>query len=302
VSVTDNRWHDMHAGSDPAMAACVEVVFGALLTVTPCRRPRVIGTSSRGRHRRRRREGTLAHDVRNIRELANANRDQLSIDTWSVLSDLEQGIAPFSTVPAVTSSAAMTALREALLAFAGLAAESMVRDAGWHFMDAGRRLERAVQIARLLRAGLTVQRRPGRRGAGRGIDADRRREHHHAPAPIPGPVRRGDHARAAPTRRDNRGLSPYQLDRLGPTCDASVTRPTRSKPRCRTSRPGCSGDCEALARSDETGRRAQLDELLGDIVDELHDLAGAVEAAHFAHRGMLRQLMPMAGFESLEAV
>jgi len=40
---------------------------------------------------------------------------------------------------------------EGLLALAGLGAESMVRDVGWYFMDAGRRLERALQVAALLR-------------------------------------------------------------------------------------------------------------------------------------------------------
>ncbi len=39
-----------------------------------------------------------------------------------------------------------------LLALAGLGDESMVRDIGWRFMDAGRRLERALQLLSLLRA------------------------------------------------------------------------------------------------------------------------------------------------------
>jgi uncharacterized circularly permuted ATP-grasp superfamily protein/uncharacterized alpha-E superfamily protein len=304
VSVTDNRWHDMHAGSDPAIAACVEVVFDALLTVTSASPPAgdrhaqieaVIGDVDR--------KGTLAHDVRNIRELANANRDQLSIDTWSVLSDLEHGIAPFSTGDGGDVVAAMTTLREALLAFAGLAAESMVRDAGWHFLDAGRRLERAVQIARLLRAGLTVQRAPAVAAlveestliAAESIITHRRRY----------PAQSGVETmlELLLLDRDNPRAIAYQLDRLG----TDLRRVGASSDALQASVQDVSArllaaDCEALARSDETGRRAELDALLGDVVDELHDLALAIEAAHFAHRGMLRQLVPMAGFESLEAV
>jgi len=179
----------------------------------------------------------------------------------------------------------------------------MVRDAGWHFMDAGRRLERAVQIARLLRAGLTVQRAPAVAAlveestliAAESIITHRRRY----------PAQSGVETmlELLLLDRDNPRAIAYQLDRLG----ADLRRVGASSDALQASVQDISArllaaDCEALARSDETGRRAQLDELLGDIVDELHDLAGAIEAAHFAHRGMLQQLVPMAGFESLEAV
>jgi hypothetical protein len=43
-----------------------------------------------------------------------------------------------------------------LLALGGLTGESMVHDQGWRFMNAGRRLERALQMATLLRATTTV--------------------------------------------------------------------------------------------------------------------------------------------------
>jgi uncharacterized alpha-E superfamily protein len=45
----------------------------------------------------------------------------------------------------------------AMLALSGLSAESMVRDEGWHFMEAGRRLERGLQLCALL--GATVAER-----------------------------------------------------------------------------------------------------------------------------------------------
>ena len=44
---------------------------------------------------------------------------------------------------------------QSLLALGGLGDESMVRDVGWRFMDAGRRIERAVQLLTLLRATVT---------------------------------------------------------------------------------------------------------------------------------------------------
>jgi uncharacterized alpha-E superfamily protein len=42
-----------------------------------------------------------------------------------------------------------------LSAFAGLLAESTTRGIGWRFLELGKRLERALQISALLRAGLT---------------------------------------------------------------------------------------------------------------------------------------------------
>ncbi len=50
------------------------------------------------------------------------------------------------------------------------------------------------------------------------------------------------------------------------------------------------------------GRRAELDELLGAAIEDLHGLALAVEKAHFAHQGRLQQLVPIGDFQSLESV
>jgi len=49
-------------------------------------------------------------------------------------------------------------ITQSLLALSGLAGECMERDPGWRFMDAGRRIERGVQLASLLQATVTVER------------------------------------------------------------------------------------------------------------------------------------------------
>jgi uncharacterized alpha-E superfamily protein len=82
-----------------------------------------------------------------------------------VLASLDRVLTPFvrdpdaipdpRSRPADAVPDALARLLEALLAFAGLAAESMVRDPGWHLLDAGRRLERALQVTGLLRACLS---------------------------------------------------------------------------------------------------------------------------------------------------
>ena len=54
--------------------------------------------------------------------------------------------------PSGHAQSALQEVMQSLLALDGLGIESMVRDVGWRFMDAGRRLERAIQLLSLLRA------------------------------------------------------------------------------------------------------------------------------------------------------
>ena len=80
---------------------------------------------------------------------ARAVREQLSTDTWLVLGRLA------AVLDEVTdTSGALSQVIEGLLALAGLAAESHVRDPGWHLTDAGRRVERAQHVAALIAATL----------------------------------------------------------------------------------------------------------------------------------------------------
>ncbi len=104
-----------------------------------------------------RRIGTLAHSVRALLDSAYAVRDQLSADTWLVVGALDREILelrePMHDPQAVVSSA-LQRVMQSLLALSGLRNESMVRDLGWRFMDAGSRLERGVQLLSLLQATL----------------------------------------------------------------------------------------------------------------------------------------------------
>jgi uncharacterized circularly permuted ATP-grasp superfamily protein/uncharacterized alpha-E superfamily protein len=107
------------------------------------------------------RNGSLAHAVTSLLGAADAVRDQLSVDTWQVTSSLEQHLETLATTPAGRQDVVQGTLGEvmgALLALHGLAGESMVRDAGWYFMEAGRRVERFQHLALLLKT-LLEQRR-----------------------------------------------------------------------------------------------------------------------------------------------
>ncbi len=101
------------------------------------------------------RAGTLAHAVRATTEIAFGVRELLSTDTWMVLGSLDRVLAELARADADTPlPPTLSRVLEGLLALSGLAAESMVRDPGWFFMDAGKRIERALQVLAVLRATL----------------------------------------------------------------------------------------------------------------------------------------------------
>ncbi|MFI2753795.1 circularly permuted type 2 ATP-grasp protein [Cellulomonas sp. P22] len=124
------------------------------------------------------RPGTVAWSVRRLAEASAAVRDQLSQDTWLPLASMERALADddgsVTGAGSVTGTGRASArgagtetaglrpvldrLLEALLAVAGIGAESMTLDTGWYFLDAGRRLERALDVVDSLDRTLTVRR------------------------------------------------------------------------------------------------------------------------------------------------
>lgn len=76
-------------------------------------------------------------------------RERLATDFWRLLSR-QHGAPPEG--PAHLLIAHVSRLLDRCAALSGLAAENMVRGAGWRFLDMGRRIERAIHIARLVRS------------------------------------------------------------------------------------------------------------------------------------------------------
>lgn len=161
--------HDRLEESGPEGTDCVETLLGALTLMTATA-PGFVGDGASARLADpgpellslacdADRSGTLAHCIRRLLHAAEAVREQLSQDTWMVIGSIESELAALRTTtpgqPTVVQDRLGRVLQD-LLALNGLAADSMVRDAGWHFMDAGRRIERATQLAALLRATVTI--------------------------------------------------------------------------------------------------------------------------------------------------
>lgn len=106
-----------------------------------------------------------------IRQTAHRCRDRLSMDSWRTLSLLNaeglvcqpsnvhsfdaraaQSLPPHSTVLANGDDVIQNAtyMIGQLSAFAGMVHENMTRNRGWQFLDIGRRIERARQMAELI--------------------------------------------------------------------------------------------------------------------------------------------------------
>jgi uncharacterized circularly permuted ATP-grasp superfamily protein/uncharacterized alpha-E superfamily protein len=105
----------------------------------------------------RNRDGSLAHAVRGVEQAARAVRGQLSNDIWAVLGSVERVLGQVAADPVDDGSVlfeAQSAVLGGMLALSGVAAESLVRDTGWHVMDIGKRIERASTLVALVESTL----------------------------------------------------------------------------------------------------------------------------------------------------
>ncbi|MGQ4600810.1 circularly permuted type 2 ATP-grasp protein [Nocardia sp. R6R-6] len=102
--------------------------------------------------------GSLAFAVDRYGIAARAVRDQLSADTWMILSAVDRALADYRGT-AGNQEAELSEVHSltlaGLLALSGIDAESLVREPGWYVMDSGKRIERGLTLTALLSAALT---------------------------------------------------------------------------------------------------------------------------------------------------
>jgi uncharacterized alpha-E superfamily protein len=102
--------------------------------------------------------GGLPQTLQALGQAAYSVRERLSADTWRILRDIEGRLHALTSHPPSQLSLALDELDPlvtSLVAFSGLVQENMTHNEGWHFLEAGRRLERGTAIAALLRTTLT---------------------------------------------------------------------------------------------------------------------------------------------------
>jgi uncharacterized circularly permuted ATP-grasp superfamily protein/uncharacterized alpha-E superfamily protein len=99
----------------------------------------------------------LGWNLKELRRVAWNLKERLSSDTWRVLQQVENDfVQPLPDKRGERYFAQMALLDRAIItlsAFSGLLMENTTRGYGWRFLEIGRRLERALQVAELLQAG-----------------------------------------------------------------------------------------------------------------------------------------------------
>jgi len=240
-----------------------------------------------------RRPGTVAHAVDRMFAAIDVVRDQLSVDTWLVVGSLQrriEGIDPGAPDRDEAVALLLDELLHGLLSLSGLATESMVRDPGWHFMDAGRRIERALHVAALIGDTLGPSRDAATEGlvlesvaaADESIITYRRR--------YLGQARLSTLLDLLFSDTGNPRSVRFQLDRLAD--DLAVLRADRpvgsplsaTPPVLEVTRLLEELDTGALARLGPGGHRQDLVDLVATIRDRLHRAADAIETDFFTHQ------------------
>ena len=179
MTVTRERYHEYRHRQYLDASECVPVLLSALGqitgTVTGSAEPdadhaetiAVAPTTLWSLTADRNRPGSLAQSVERLGLAARAVRDQMSNDTWMVLAAVDRAVLnqparpPESLVRAdALMASAHARTLSGMLALAGVANESMVRDVGWTTMDSGKRIERALWLSAVLSATMTTVRSP----------------------------------------------------------------------------------------------------------------------------------------------
>jgi uncharacterized circularly permuted ATP-grasp superfamily protein/uncharacterized alpha-E superfamily protein len=109
------------------------------------------------------RPGSLSQSLRALLQVARSARDRLSGDTWRVLGEIERNLEQLGASGRQPTEMIddLEALVTGLAALAGLMAENMSHGPGWRFLELGRRLERVLHTATLMRATVVPVAAPG---------------------------------------------------------------------------------------------------------------------------------------------
>ncbi len=103
---------------------------------------------------------SLRWNLKEMRRTAWHLKERLSLDTWRVLQQLESQFNAFVPSGADHRYLAGMDLLDGVIvtlsAFSGLLMENTTRGFGWRFLEIGRRIERALQLAELIGGGLSA--------------------------------------------------------------------------------------------------------------------------------------------------
>ena len=181
----------------------------------------------------------------------------------------------------------LSEMLQGLLSLSGLANESMVRDLGWQFMEAGRRIERAIHVATLVGTTLGTQRSAPVESfvvesvliAGESIITSRRRYRSRAFASTTIELLLADAG-------NPRSLQ-FQIERLAESLALISIDRTDAEPTATATLIGeltrllASTNFVQLADVDEVGHRPGLESFVGAVRAKLAAISNAIAAESF---------------------
>ena len=241
------------------------------------------------------RRGSVAQSLGSLAEGAQGVRDQLSLDIWMVFGDLERAGAALENNPdSHQVDATSNQMLRSLLALSGVTS-NMVRDAGWHLLEVGSAIERALQLMSLLRSTVTTR---------HGIEIDRL---------VGSAVLAATESQVTYQRRyrttaaagnildllladpDNPRSLEFQLQRIRSELAAMPGATGASRPERMIDDLLAEleqSDIPAMATAVD-GSRPRLEEFLDTMIERISDFALAVPEHHFASSSIPRAYGPL---------
>jgi uncharacterized circularly permuted ATP-grasp superfamily protein/uncharacterized alpha-E superfamily protein len=104
---------------------------------------------------------SLRSSINRLRNVAGLVRDRISLDVWRIITRIDQDMK--GAVRRRTSGDVLDLVNQLVIdlsAFSGLVGESMTRTLGWRFLEIGRRIERSLHTAALLRSAVVERESP----------------------------------------------------------------------------------------------------------------------------------------------
>jgi uncharacterized circularly permuted ATP-grasp superfamily protein/uncharacterized alpha-E superfamily protein len=95
--------------------------------------------------------------LQNLQYVSALVRDYMTLESWRIVTQLAEQFTHVSEGRQMHIGAALDLLNQTIMvlsAFSGLGSENMIRGPEWHFLDMGRRIERALHMTSLLRSTL----------------------------------------------------------------------------------------------------------------------------------------------------
>ena len=241
--------------------------------------------------------GTLDDMLRALYQTASLVRDRISVDMWRIVNQLDLDLLSPRPRMALRLGESLLMLNQVfnlLSALSGLTTESMTRGPGWRFVDIGRRLERGLNILRLLRKTLVHPQAETIALLEALLEV--------ADSAMTYRYRYLTSLQLAPlldlllTDETNPRSVGYQLAALAdhvrqlPGKEGNPLRNRETRIMIATQAELRLIDVEALARPKEEGIRSALDNFLADITMQLWNLSDSITQTYLTHTGPSRQL------------